>query len=604
MKKKSTESALFRRGRWSRLWIWPLCLLVAVALVWLASSWFYQEALDKLIVTSRSRLALYDSTFREALSRYSFLPYVVAQDHYVQQLLEVGEGSGRVNLALEKLNREAGSEAFYVMDAQGNTLASSNWRDQQTYLSENYRFRPYFIDTQQGRAGRFFAIGATTGQPGYFFSQPVYAGNRNVGAAVVKVELAPLQDDWHEDGEIVLVSDANGVVFLSNSEDLNYKTMSPLTAAQHELISAGKQYGHQQLSTLSLVTIETLGDDQAIVQLNGTRYLMLSCSLTGLDLIMYQLVSLAPVTGQVHLVAVNAAILVLLVLALGLYGRERKQKMASRRRIREAEAIHEMNVRLQDEIDERKRTEKALRETQEELLQAGKLVSLGHMAAGIVHELNQPIAAIRTYVASGKLLVERKQLEPLDGVFGSIKKSTEYMASITAQLKTFACKAPKELEPINVQESLTEVITMTAALLKKNAVELQVEISTKPMLIRCYSGRIKQVLLNLIHNAVDAMQQPGPRLLTINIRDKGQVVEISVADNGSGIADHVANELFTPFVTTKAVGAGLGIGLSICNRIVDDIGGTIRAENRPSGGARFIVTLPLTTEPGEKQDDR
>jgi two-component system, NtrC family, C4-dicarboxylate transport sensor histidine kinase DctB len=586
--------------RLTRLWLLIVCLFVASLLVWQATRWVYSDALNKLITTSSARLTLYDGTLREALSRYAFLPYVLAQDIDVQQLLETKSGSDVVDRYLEKLNREAGSEAFFVMDSAGDTLSSSNWRDELTYVGQNYLFRPYFIDTQAGRTGRFFAIGATTGRPGYFFSHPVMTSGRNVGAAVVKVDLTPLQDDWHNGGETVLVSDSNGVVFLSSSADWNYRTLTPLSPEQLDRIRAGKQYGHQSLSQMPVTTLEVLTEDLHIIKLNKVRYLMLSRSLPGLDWNMHHLVSLVPVMKQARLVAVNGTILALLILALVLYGRERRLKEISRRRVREAEAFREMNIRLQEEIVEHNRTERVLRETQDELIQAGKLAALGHMAAGIVHELNQPIAAIKTYVASCRLLAERGHGEKLNEALGAIKGTTEHMASITAQLKSFAHKAPQSLEPIVVQESLKEVLTMTTALLRDDSVELTTEICHQPMVVSCHRGWIKQVLLNLIRNAVDAMHQSKQRQLKIKVVDKHSEVEITVADSGTGIAEHIAKELFTPFVTTKDVGDGLGLGLSICNRIIADLGGTIRAENRQLGGAQFVVCLPLADRSEEE----
>lgn len=585
----------------TRLWLLIVCLLIATVLVWLATRWVYSDAVDKLVTTGNARLTLYDGTLREALSRYAFLPYVLAQNPEVQQLLDSKKGAEVVDLYLEKLNREAGSEAFYVMDTAGDTLAASNWRDELTYVGQNYRFRPYFIDTQAGRTGRFFAIGATTGRPGYFFSHPVMVSGRNAGAAVVKVDLTPLQDDWHNGGETVLVSDSNGVVFLSSSADWNYRTLTPLSQEQLTRIHAGKQYGRQTLSQMPLKILATLAEGQRIIRLDKVRYLMLSRSLPGLNWEMHHLVSLTPVLKQGRLVAVNGTILALLILALVLYGRERKLKEVSRRRVREAEAVREMNIRLQEEIVEHNRTERVLRETQDELIQAGKLAALGHMAAGIVHELNQPIAAIRTYVASCRLLAERGNGEKLDEALGAIKGTTEHMASITAQLKSFAHKAPQSLEPIVVQESLKEVLAMTTALLRDDSVELIADICSKPMIVSCHRGWIKQILLNLIRNAVDAMRQAELRQLEIIIADKKTEVEIRVADSGSGIAEHIAKELFTPFVTTKDVGDGLGLGLSICNRIVADLGGTIRAENRTPVGAQFIVCLPLADLSEEEQ---
>lgn len=583
----------------ARLLLLIVSLGVVAICVWQGTRWVYSDAIAKMATVSGERLTLYEGTLREALSRYAFLPYVLAQNPDVKRLLETGEGSEVVNRYLEVLNSEAGSEAFFVMDRAGDTLAASNWRDELTYVGHNYRFRPYFIETQKGKTGRFFAIGATTGRPGYFFSQPVIKDDGNIGAAIVKVNLRPLQNGWHNGGETVLVSDANGVTFLSSFPGWMYRTLTPLSEDQLKRIRAGKQYGEKDLSRLPVKTIDVLSDELRTVRSDQGYFLMLSRPVPGFDWKMHHLVSLTPARKQARLVAINGTIMALLVLALALYGRERKLKQQSRRKAREAEAFREMNIRLQEEIEEHNRTERVLRETQGELIQAGKLAALGHMAAGIVHELSQPISAIRTYVASCGLLLERRETEKLQNSLAAIKRTTEHMGTITRQLKSFAHKAPQQLEPITVQNSLKEAVNMTAALVKKNAVALKLEIDSVPLVVSSHRGWIAQVLLNLIRNAVDAMADQGDKQLLIQLREHDGQVVITVVDNGTGIAEHVATELFTPFVTTKDVGDGLGLGLSICNRIVADLGGTIRAVNNPAGGASFIVCLPLMEKPQE-----
>lgn len=584
---------LAKLARW---WVIPAILLLACLLVLSATNWAYRNDLGDLAATGQARLTLYDGTLREALSRYAFLPYVLAQNSNVQQLLAFGRSPENVDHYLENLNEEAGAEAFFIMNADGDTLASSNWRDELTYVGHNYAFRPYFLATRNGETGRFFAVGATTGRPGYFFSQPVFVDQRNVGAAIVKVNLRPLQRGWQEGGENVLVSDGNGVIFLSSRNDWNYQTLKELSAEQRRYINTGKQYGKHPLKPVGLKMVEQLAEHQQIVEVEGVRYLALSRPLGGLGWDMYHLAPLEPVYRQTRLVAVNGSVIALLAFALTLYLRERRYKEQSRRREREAENVRAVNIRLQAEIDEHNRTENTLRETQNELIQAGKLAALGHMAAGIVHELNQPVSAIKTNIASCRLLLQRERYEQLDSALVAIKGTTEHMATITAQLKSFAHKSPQQLEPIIVQNSLDEVLSMTEGLLREHRVELSTTICDKPMVVNCHRGRIKQVLLNLIRNAVDAMDQVEERKLNIMVEDWGKDVQIAVADSGMGISDQVAEELFTPFVTTKDVGNGLGLGLSICNRIVADLGGTIKAYNNPTGGACFVVSLPSATD--------
>ncbi len=580
------------------LWMLFLGAILATGLVWQATRWTYTDALNNLIKVGGERLTLYSGTLHGALSRYAYLPYVLSQNADVKILLKSSFNLGLVNNYLESLNSEAGSEALYVMNSIGDTLAASNWRKPLSFVGKNYGFRPYFTDAKADLRGQFFAIGVTTGQPGYFMSHSVLEGERFLGAAVAKVNLTPLQEDWREGGETVLVSDANGVLFLSSREDWKYRTLTQLSENQRTLILAGRQYGDQSLELLPLETVEILAEGQRIVRFENVLYLMLSRPLEGLNWQLHHVVPLAPVREQWQAVAAIGTVLALLILALGLYARERRQKQISRRKAREAEAIQEMNLRLQEEVTERSRTENTLRETQAELVQAGKLAALGHMAAGIVHELNQPISAIRTQAASGRLLLDREDTGKVRETLAAVTRMTEHMASITAQLKTFAHKTPKLKGQVVLQDCLDGALAMTAPLFSEFGISLSKVIPDKPLTINGDRARVKQVLVNLIRNAVDAMRDCNQRDLRVEISVQNQEVEISMSDSGIGITEQDIEELFTPFFTTKEVGEGMGLGLSISYRIVTDLGGTIRAQNLPDGGAQFIVRLPLINQGG------
>lgn len=574
-------------------WLLAVGLFAATIIVWQAARWTRDIELKTMVETGEERLTLYTGTLRGALSRYAYLPYVLAQNGTVLDLLDTGTSLNQVNHFLEDLNREAGSEALYVMNATGETLASSNWHDPFSFVGQNYSFRPYFTDAKAGRQGRFFAIGVTTGQPGFFMSHPIYSQGRFIGAAVVKVDLDPLQDDWREGGETVLVSDANGVLFLSSRNDWKYHSLTTLSTEQQTHIRSRRQYGEQPLKLVPLQTVEILSADHHIVRVDKLSYLMLSRTLPGLNWKLLYLAPLAPVHERILVVVAIGTASVLLVLAIGMYARERRQKKLSRRKAKEAEAIKEINLRLQEEIGEHCRTEQALRDTQAELVQNSKLAALGQMAAGIVHELNQPISAMRTYAASGRLLLERQETNQVLETFTSITRITDHMAKVTTQLKIFAHKAPKQCERVVLQSCISGALSMTDPLFSEVEVTLHKNLPDEPVELIGDHGRIEQVLVNLIRNGIDAMRGSTQRELRISIIMHRKMVEIVIADTGTGIEEQNLPELFNPFFTTKEVGEGLGLGLSITYRIVTDLGGSIRAMNNPGGGASFIVLLPL-----------
>lgn len=557
--------------------------VITAGLVWETTRLAYSNALNDLITTGSERVTLIDGTLRAALNRCAYLPYVLSKNRDIHRLLETGEATDYVNRYLEQLNHEAQSEALFIMDSSGDTVASSNWNQPQTYFGENYAFRPYFRFAKAGKRGWHYGVGATTGIPGYFMSHPISQGSRFLGAAIVKVDLTPLQEDWKQ-GETVLVSDEDGVTVLSSRSDWQYQSMRPLTAEQMNAIQAARKYGNRPPELLALTIRKSLQVGQSIVRFNNVQYLMLSRELPEQNWNLHYLMPLAPVETWRRTVTIIGTILALLMLALIMYLRERKQKQISRRKAQEAEAIQAMNLRLQSEIAERTRTEEALREAQEELVQSGKLAALGHMAAGIVHELNQPIAAIRTHAASAQLLIDRKQTEKAKDTFAAISRMTEHMASITSQLKIFAYKAPEGKRRVLVQECLEDALTITAPLIAEGKISLSTHIDRQPMMLAGNRVRLRQVFINLIHNAMDAMRDSATRVLEITAISEGKIAKVSIRDSGAGIAEQALNELFTPFYTTKEVGEGLGLGLSISYRIISDLGGSIRARNLPDGG--------------------
>jgi len=584
------------------LWLLLIGLLIAVACVWQAVRWSYQTELVKLRQTGEERLALYTGTLDSLLTRMENLPYVMAHNDAVARLLLHHDNLDQLNRNLESLNYWAGTDSLYVMDAEGNIVASSTWREPINLIGSNYAFRPYFTSAKEGEQGRLFAIGLESNQPGLFMSHGVSREGRFLGVVVVEAALDPLIEDWREGGERLLISDVNDVVILASNNDWAFTSLNPLDAEQRALLSSSLLYSDRPLVQTPLEFGELLETGGRLVRAENSRFLMVSQQNPQLG---WTLSYLAPLTGvvqQTRSVFIIGTVLALLILAVAMYGRERRQKKQSRKKLKEVELIKQINLRLQEEIEEHRRTEQALRDAQEELVQSSKLAAVGQMAAGIVHELNQPIAAIRTHAASGRLLLEREQPEKLRETLAAVTRITEHMGSITAQLKSFARKAPQKQEKILFQSCLDTAMKMLQPLLDEADVRLEKQLCKESLYLRSSYGQLEQVLVNLMRNGVDAMKGCSEKNLQLILRRKEQQLELQVIDSGCGIAEEHLNELFNPFFTTKEVGQGMGLGLSICYRIIDDLGGSIRAENVPAGGAVFTVSLPLIEATGENDD--
>ena len=176
--------------------------------------------LAELSATGNHRLALYAASLEREMDKYAYFPATVGLERDVVRLLSDGDGGDflghAVNLYLEQLNGRAGTLAIYVMNMDGRVVAASNWRRHDSYVGEDLSYRPYFTEAQAGRAGRFFGIGTTRGEPGYYLSAPLMTGGQQVGVAVVKVSLEQLEQSWSTVEAPVLVADENGVVILAS----------------------------------------------------------------------------------------------------------------------------------------------------------------------------------------------------------------------------------------------------------------------------------------------------------------------------------------------------------------------------------------------------
>ncbi|MBK1840224.1 HAMP domain-containing protein [Azospirillum sp. YIM B02556] len=271
------------------------------------------------------------------------------------------------------------------------------------------------------------------------------------------------------------------------------------------------------------------------------------------------------------------------------------------RRVRERTAdLRATNGRLEQAIAEHRRTERELREAQAELVQAGKLAALGQLAAGVGHELNQPLAAIRSYAHNGRKLIELGRTEEADGNLGKIADLTARMANITNHLKRFARRPDTRLGAVELEPVIQGALSLFGNRLREEAVAVAVELPDggPPLRVRAEEVRLEQVLVNLLSNALDAVAGVPVRRILIRAEASGggqdgqaDGVRIEVRDSDPGIAAGTVGQIFDPFFTTKPVGTGLGLGLSISYNIVRDFGGVLSVAGSGPGGTAFVLTL-------------
>jgi len=260
---------------------------------------------------------------------------------------------------------------------------------------------------------------------------------------------------------------------------------------------------------------------------------------------------------------------------------------------KESEELKLLNQQLHWEVLERKKIQETLAVAEQSLAQHSKLAALGEMSAAVSHELNQPLAAMKTYLAGASLLLKRKRPEEALAALGRIDGLIERMGAITKQLKSYARKGGEKLQPVDMVEALGSALAIMEPQLSHSKVALAKILPKESAVVMADRLRIEQVLINLLRNAIDAVKASENPEIVVSINSSDDIV-LSVRDNGIGLSD--LDTLFEPFHTTKPAGDGVGLGLAISSGILSELDGRLTARNAAAGGAVFEITLPAFTK--------
>jgi two-component system C4-dicarboxylate transport sensor histidine kinase DctB len=560
-----------------------------------------RQALLELGDQSRNHLTLFVSNLSGALAKYEHLPRLISNNRrLIDTLGKTGlSQTSHTNRYLEAVAKTSGASDVYLMDIDGLTIASSNWNLDRSFIGQNFSFRPYFQSAINGNAGRYFALGTTSLQRGYYFSYPVYRLDQISGVIVIKINLADIETAWSDLGNHFLVTDEDGVAFLSTNPSWTYKTMRPIDATRLAKIKLSRRYAEQQLIPLNIRQIHELEENISRVSIldgnsaKASEYLHLQFDMAAAGWTVHLFSNTRSIRGTLVLRATLtgfAALIVLLLVTLYLVNRQRRLALQGSTELLE-QRVQRRTQELENEIEERRKAEQTLRDTQAELIQAAKLAGLGQMSAGISHELNQPLTAIRNYSENAQRLLEREQVDAATDNLHEISELTRRMASIISQLRGFSRKSSGERSRVSIEQAVDQALSMFDREIEPNQVEVKIRIDpelsvlTDPLLLN-------QVLVNLFSNAIQAMAAVETRYIEINSDKQNHGIVISISDTGPGIAANVIENIFDPFFTTKEVGLGLGLGLSISYRIMESLGGRVEVANRATGGARFELYLP------------
>ena len=564
------------------------------------------------------QLELHARTVESEISKYTYLPSLLELETSVSTLLADPNQETRkaVNDYLEGLNRRSRSRAIYVMDTTGRVLATSNWRDADSYQGEDLSFRAYFQNAVRGQPGRFYGIGSTNGEPGYYLAHGLEEHGKIIGVAVVKVRLEALEERWQRARLEAFVSDENGIIILSSDPARRLKAVRPLSDEVKERLAHSLQYYWATLNELEPLARERLkegtekltfpANSEVVNDEHEVSYLAQSRPLNDTP---WSFTLLTPL-NDLRRAAINQGILVAVafglvaflliawnerrkVIATRLAAREALQEANSQleRRIAERTAdLRASNERLKGQIRERRQAEETLRRAQDELVQAGKLAAIGQMSTSIAHELNQPLAALRTLSGNTVRFLERGALDTASTNLKTINELIDRMGRITASLRSFARRGDDQGQA-SLAKAVDAALQVLSARLDNLPLTLHRDFTDAPLQID--QTRLEQILVNLIGNALDAMQaQPAPELWLEGSSAEGKY-RLQVRDNGHGIDPEARKHLFEPFFTTKPGEQGLGLGLTLSASLAAATGGNLAVEHPSSGGTAFVLSLPL-----------
>jgi two-component system C4-dicarboxylate transport sensor histidine kinase DctB len=547
----------------------------AVAVVLVTNGWLTDRFTDATRNRAEVRLALYTGNLLSELQRNSVVPLLLARDPELIRALNEAQFSS-TSARLISFQAEIGAASILLLDKDGRAVGATN----RNLLGSLHRSAAYFVDAQRTKETVFSAQPRETGGNDFTYSRALLADNRMIGVIVVAVDLMKYERAWAGLTDAVLVTDSEGRVILATEPRWRGLTLAEALAVQ-DAPSAIER-------ALRATTDWTATRPDAY--LRGTAVMKTEARVPFRGWRIQTYTAYDSVREKVNGVLALEIMGFAMLLALTFYVLSRRAWSQSASFQRESAELRLLNARLKREIAQREKVQKDLAVAELTLAQSSKLAALGEMSAAVSHELNQPLAAMKTYLAGARLLLTRHRPDEALSSFQRIDDLIERMGAITRQLKSYARKGGEAFEPVDVRACLSSALSMMEPQLKTRVVQITRNLPRSPVMVMADRLRLEQVIINLLRNALDATKATkDPRIdLTITVDHS---IHLTVRDNGHGIGK--LDSMFEPFYTTKKPGEGVGLGLAISSGIVTDLGGRLIARNGEDVGAIFEVQLPI-----------
>lgn len=562
-----------RRGR-LRIALAVFCA-TAVSVIFFTNAYLTERFTEATRNRAEVRLTIYAGNLLSELQRNSIVPQLLSRDPELIGALTSQDFSQSTRRLLSFVD-EIGAASIMLFDRDGRVVAATD----RNRLGENHRASRYFLDAQRSSATIFTSSRTETGGYSFIYSRAIAERGSNLGVIAVEVDLAKLERNWAGTADAVLVTDSAGEIILATEPRWRGQTIESALSVQ----SAPSAIERAIRATQDWTALP------ADAYLRGEAVLRRDLRIPFQGWTIASFTAYASVRERVNGILALEIMGFAILLAGGFWLASRKT--ASRLMLfqRESAELRALNDRLQREIAERQKVEKTLEVAEQTIAQSSKLAVLGEMSAAVSHELNQPLAAMKTYLAGARLLLSRKRPEEALSSFQRIDDLIDRMGAITRQLKSYARKGTEAFEPVDARDCVSSALGMMEPQLKTRSVRITRTMPAQPAMVIGDRLRLEQVIVNLLRNALDATKSAPEPTIDILLA-AGETVRLTVRDNGPGIED--LDALFEPFYTTKAPGDGVGLGLAISSGIVNDLGGRLTARNAGAGGAVFEVQLPI-----------
>ncbi|WP_371931508.1 ATP-binding protein [Roseovarius sp. MMSF_3359] len=555
-----------------------LLMAVAIAIVFVTNRLLTDRFTENTRNRAELRLVLYGGNLLSELRQNAIVPQLLARDPALIIALNSGDYT-QSTARLISFIEEIGAKTLTLLDKDGRTVASTD----RNSLGENHQQSPYFVDALRSADTVFKVLENEAGQYRFFYSRRIESQNQLAGVIVVEVDLAKYERAWSGISDAVLVTDSEGKIILSTEP--RWRGLSEEDALARQPVTSAIERAIQATQDWTTLPADAYLQGEAVMRVEG-RVAFRGWRIASFTT--YKSVR-EKVNGFLALEIMVFAIL----LALAFYFLNRKTVLRMVLFQRESAELRALNARLQREIAERERVQENLAVAEQTLAQSSKLAALGEMSAAVSHELNQPLAAMKTYLAGARLLLQRNRPDETLSSFQRIDDLIERMGAITKQLKSYARHNADAVEPVNMGDALASALAMMEPQLRQRQVTIERTLPEQTVQVMGDRVRIEQVMINLLRNALDATEAvDDPKVEIILVA--GETASLTVRDNGPGITDH--DNLFEPFYTTKKPGDGVGLGLAISSGIVNDLGGRLTARNGAAGGAVFEMQLPILPE--------